>query len=261
MALNSIDYIIYRELHKAKCIPPNPDVLELGEANWYGDMKLTQLTEAIREYAAPECRLDLIKKLEKLLKQEDPDTSGGIYFDIAKIFYRTFLNYRSIEAIDFDGTAQAMRYDLNEPVPLEKRYHVIINTGTAEHIFNVFQFFKTVHERTLPGGLMIHAIPFTGWLDHGFYNFNPTFVADLAVTNRYQMLLWIYGELNPPKVVQLTNIEQVHAMAQKRELGGNSLQYAVLRKAGDEAPFSIPMQGIYARRVSGEAARDWVEMR
>ena len=45
MALNVIDYVIYRELSKAKLVPAQPDVLELGEANWYGDVEITQLAE------------------------------------------------------------------------------------------------------------------------------------------------------------------------------------------------------------------------
>jgi hypothetical protein len=79
-------------------------------------------------------------------------------------------------------------------VDLDRQFHVVINSGTAEHVFNACQFFKTVHERTFPGGLMIHAFPFVGWLDHGFYNFNPTLIADLAAANQYAFLIWVYSE-------------------------------------------------------------------
>lgn len=261
MAINAIDYAIYRELSKSKQIPPHPDILEIGEANWYGDVEITRLAEDIGVYANSECRLDLLKKLKQLVENSLHDPTGGIYFDIAKVFYKTFLDYRSIASIDLDGTENALRYDLNIPLPLENQYHVLINTGTAEHVFNIYQFFKTVHERTYPGGLMVHAFPFTGWLDHGFYNFSPTFVADLASANRYQMLSWVYGELLPTRVVQLKSIEQVHAMDRNKELGLNSLQYVVLRKPPQEVPFDIPMQGVYSCKVSDQTMRDWYQMR
>jgi hypothetical protein len=259
MAINAIDYVIYRELSKSKQIPARPDVLELGEANWYGDVEIAQLAQDIGEYANPDCRMELIKTLEQMLKKEP--RAASFHFDIAKVFYKTFLDFNTITAIDLDGTEKALRYDLNIRVPLEKQYHLVTNTGTAEHVFNIHQFFKTVHERTLPGGLMIHAMPFTGWLDHGFYSFNPTFVVDLAATNKYQVLLWVYGELRPTRIVQLKSIEQVHAMAANSQLGSNSLLYVVMRKAPQEAPFAVPMQGYYSRVVSDQAKQDWFQLR
>lgn len=261
MAISEIDYVIYSELSRAKQIPPQPDVLELGEANWYGDVEIARLAQDIGEYANPECCIELLKKLEQLVQKDPRIPFNRINFDIAKVFYKTFLDYRSITAIDLNGTDAALQYDLNVPVPLEKQYHIVVNTGTAEHVFNVCQFFKTVHERTLPGGLMIHSMPFTGWLDHGFFNFNPTFIADLATANQYQVLLWVYGELLPTRIVQLKNVEQVHAMAQKKELGSNSIQCVVMRKSLQEMPFAVPMQGFYARRISDQAERDWRQMR
>jgi hypothetical protein len=261
MALNAIDYIIYKELAKAKQIPANPDVLELGEANWYGDVSIGELVEDIKAFTAPARGLELLKDLKQVMSSCIGGANNQVSFDISKIFYKTFLNYRSITAIDLGGTDNALQYDLNIPVPLETQYHIVINTGTAEHIFNLFQFFKTVHERTLPGGLMIHAMPFTGWLDHGFFNFNPTFTVDLAAANCYQLLMWIYGEVKPLRIVQLKSIEQVHTMAQHNELGSNSLQYLVMQKPREETPFTAPMQGVYARKVSDQTKQDWVQMR
>jgi hypothetical protein len=258
MAISSIDYLVFRELAKAKAIPPQPDVLELGEANWYGDVEIGQLVGDIQEYANKDTRVELLKQLEILVSNLSAE---GVYFDIAKAFYKTFLDYRSITAIDLHGTSKALRYDLNEPVAMDRQFHVAINTGTAEHVFNVCQFFKTVHERTCPEGLMIHAFPFVGWLDHGFYNFNPTMIADLAAANQYVLLVWVYSESQPFRFVQIKNIEQLHEMKNRGEIRENSMLHAVLRKPREERIFVAPIQGYYSGSLSASATRDWTELK
>ena len=258
MAISAIDYLVFRALAKARAIPPQPDVLELGEANWYGDVDISLLVGDIQAYVDRDKQAELLRELEKLFSNLSAE---GVYFDIAKVFYKTFLNYRSIIAIDLHGSSKALRYNLNEPVSMDRQFHVVINTGTAEHVFNVFQFFKTVHERTCPGGLMIHAFPFLGWLDHGFYNFNPTLIADLAVANQYDLLVWMYSELQPFRFVQIKNIEQIHEMKKRGEMRENSMLHAVLRKPQNEQTFVAPMQGYYSGKLSELAVQDWTNLK
>jgi hypothetical protein len=258
MAISTVDCVVFRELSRSKAFPAHPDVLELGEANWYGDVTIEQLVADIQEFADADSRLELLRQLESLLMQP---SSSRFHFDVAKIFYRTFLGYRTITAIDLHGTEQALRLDLNLPVPIDGQFHVVMNSGTAEHVFNICQFFKTTHEKTRPGGLMIHALPFTGWLDHGFFNFNPTFVADLAAANQYQPLIWLHAESQPLRLIQIQSIAQVHEMGKRGELGTNSLHYVVLRKPQENRPFVVPMQGIYSGNVSAQAKEDWMKMR
>ncbi len=258
MAVSALDYVVFRELAKANAIPSQPDVLELGEANWYGDVEVGRLVGDIQERCSAERQKELLQELERLYSNL---SAQYVHFDIAKVFYKTFLDYRSITAIDFHGTPSALRYDLNAPIAMDRQFHVVINTGTAEHVFNVCQFMKTAHECTCPGGLMVHAFPFMGWLDHGFYNFNPTMIADLVAANKYVMMLWAYGEIQPFRIVQLQNIEQIHEMKKKGELRENSILYVVLRKPQDEKPFVLPMQGYYSGNLSETAAEDWQKLR
>jgi hypothetical protein len=253
MAISAVDCVVFRELAKSRTLPPNPDVLELGEANWYGDVSIDQLVADIQEFADGRS-LELLRELESLFVQPP---QSRIYFDIAKVFYKTFLDYRTITAIDLHGTEQALHFDLNTPVPLDLQYHIVLNTGTAEHVFNVYQVFKTVHERTHPGGLMIHTLPFTGFLDHGFFNFNPTFVADLAAANQYDLILWLHADSQPLRITQIQRIEQLHDMGKRGELGANSSHHVVLRKTAEERPFAVPIQGYYTGNVSDRVKEDW----
>ena len=182
-------------------------------------------------------------------------------WDLAKIFYKVFLDYSKITAIDFHGTPAALRLDLNTPVDLGEQFDVLLNLGTAEHVFNIWEFFRTSHRVTKPGGIMVHEMPFLGWLEHGFYSFNPTFYWDLAMANRYTLLVLAYTELSPPKVVQLLRREQIVEMAQAGALGRNANLYAVMKKADTETEFRAPAQGIYADAVSQDMVKAWVELR
>ncbi|MEQ8736392.1 MAG: hypothetical protein RIC29_15820 [Rhodospirillaceae bacterium] len=41
---------------------------------------------------------------------------------------------------------------------------------------------------------MLHVLPMTPYLNHGFYNYYPTLFSDIAVANKYKWLfLWFGG--------------------------------------------------------------------
>jgi hypothetical protein len=136
-----------------------------------------------------------------------------------------------------------------------------MNLGTAEHVCNVLQVFKTIHDFTLPSGLIVQALPFSGWVDHGFYNFNPTFYWDLAAANGYVMQLCVYTEIDPFKLVQLHRRESILELANAGQIGHNSMIYVLLRKPAQHAEFKVPIQGYYAEAISAEAAEAWMTLR
>lgn len=257
MAINIIEYNLLRRMRQENMLPLGADILELGEANWYGDVGLNVLSQDIAKYAAPERQQALAAQLQETVAANGKD----VMWDIAKIYWETFLRPASMTAIDFHGTEKALQLDLNGPIDLGRRFDIVMNIGTLEHVFNVAQGFKTVHDHTRPGGFMLHGMPFTGWVEHGFYNFNPTIIWDLAASNDYRIEMFVYSEIKPAKIVQLTEREQVLKMAKNREIGENSMIYVLLRRPDEEKPFQIPMQGFYARSISQEANAAWKALR
>jgi hypothetical protein len=231
-------------------------VLELGESEWHGDVPPDELHDLIDAVAVEGRREALHGRLDDLLQK--PSQYRG--WDLAKLFYSAVLDYSEIVAIDFHGTPAAKPIDLNGPVDLGGRFDIVIDGGTAEHVFNVYQFFRTCHELTRPGGLIVHNNPFRGWLEHGFYNFNPTFYWDLAAANNYDVLMMVYNETSPARLVQLSGREHIVDMARAGELGANAMLFAVYRKDGD-APFAVPSQGFYAKALSDKMVRAWHELR
>lgn len=257
MAITGIEYNLFKLLREQNVMPPGGDVLELGEANWYGDVDVRLLGQDIYRFVSEERRQEVFRHLDEIVVAK----RQGMLFEIAKIFWLTFLQPRSITAIDFHGTEQALKLDLNTSIDLGRQFHAVLNLGTAEHVFNVAQIFKTIHDHTEPGGVMVHGLPFSGWVDHGFFNFNPTFYWDLAAANGYTMMAAIYTELNPLKLIQLHGRESIIEMAKQEQIGKNSLIYVVMRKADLNSDFQIPLQGYYANTVSKEAAEAWKTLR
>jgi hypothetical protein len=260
MVLTQADYRLWKDLRDSGLIPPDPTVLEIGCANWYGDLDPTCLHADIDQYAEPWMRSELHGVLAEALKQ----TGQWWLFEVAEVFYDTFLRYKSIEAIDKHGPPHCLYRDLNHNVLGTKtpQHNILINSGTAEHIFNQGQFWQTCHEVVKPGGLMVHALPLWGWLDHGFYNYHPTFVADLAEANGYEILRWVFVQFEPFIYLSTlaTGPKGYHGLAAQLGTNRSSMMYVVFRKAQDRE-FRVPQQGVYSERATDQQKADWLTKR
>jgi hypothetical protein len=94
-------------------------------------------------------------------------------------------------AIDIDGSPGSIPLDLNyDSVPSEVvgKYDLVTNFGTTEHIANQLNAFKVIHDLTRHGGIMAHALPAQGMLNHGLVNYNLKFFWMLARSNGYRFL-------------------------------------------------------------------------
>ena len=204
MALTKADVEMWDKLAAIDAIPANPAILEIGEANWFGDVA-----------PAPE------------------DYSPNL-FEVAKKYYARIFKPREQVAIDFRGPT-SLKLDLNHPISIEgdepgtrKLFDLIINTGTLEHVFNQGQAFKTVHEHCAVNGVMMHAVPWTGWVNHGFFCYQPCFFHDLAGANGYEILHSMEWRAGMQKTGEL-------------EVTDNVMLYVALRKLKD-LPFQYPIQ-------------------
>jgi len=99
------------------------------------------------------------------------------------------------ECVDVDGRVGTLVLDLNfDSVPMEHRgrYDLVTNHGTSEHLINQYNVFKMMHDFAAPRGIMMHAVPFTVHLEHGFFNYQPNFFECLARYNSYETLgIWV----------------------------------------------------------------------
>lgn len=158
----------------------------------------------------------------------------------------------SYQCVDLDPSFNSIRMDLNlDSVPdAEKgKYDFVTNHGTSEHLLNQYNCFKVMHEFCRAGGLMLHAVPFTVHLEHGFFNYQPNFFSALARYNAYETLgIWIGPDWQLASLIpwEIGLMEHLALNAKTTHL-----LVVLLRKSRDQ-PFSIPFQEMYEGMVPEE---------
>ena len=105
--------------------------------------------------------------------------------------YFCSIGFKDYKSIDINGAYESFQFDLNKNISktynFNQKYDLVINNGTGEHVFNQYELFLNFHNLTKIGGIMLNILPFIDWINHGFYNFNPIFFADLAASNNYEI--------------------------------------------------------------------------
>ena len=199
------------------------------------------------------------KKLEKLIHTDKFSTKD--YFESIG-----FIKYKSI---DINGAYGSYPFDLNKNISknynFNEQYDLVINNGTGEHVFNQYSLYLNFHNLTKTNGIMLNILPFIDWINHGFYNFNPIFFADLAASNNYKIIKIslanrngaelklqgdnfeiLFDQIKPNK--NNSKFEKMIEIA-KDKIGKNILLVVSTRKLTND-PFKIPLQGKYLADIS-----------
>ena len=84
--------------------------------------------------------------------------------------------------------------DLNGPLEadLAGGFDIVLDAGTMEHCFNVGQAVRNILDMAKVVGFIIHQNPMT-MINHGFFNFSPTFYHDFYGHNGHQLMAPICG--------------------------------------------------------------------
>ena len=257
MAIAAVHYNFFNHLKQRNELPEAKSILEIGEQNWYGDLDPEILMQDIEKYIPTHKREKLLQTARLILSQT-PRTL--MLFNAAKLFYRIYFNTEKIRSIDLHGTNLALKLDLNFPHDLGEQFDCIFNLGTAEHVFNVYQCFKSMHQWLKVGGRIYHCLPMHGEIDHGFYNFHPTFYWDLAYANKYKIISIAKGTSN-----------SLHFASDRGSLSKNISSQdtkkcygliVVFEKTTENA-FTIPQQGRYDDSLAEQAeiTSSWKEQR
>src|SRR5678816_799795 len=222
MAISGTHYRLLKSIQPI--LPQGGTLLEIGEANWYGDLDPSVMYDDIIEARPTDVLSDKTLRLTEAIRSRK-------LHEIAKACYQVLFAPSRIVSIDMNGTPAALRQDLNGEIDLgnwiwccgslreglvcpcchkEGRncslgfdFDIAINHGTAEHVFNIAQVFKTMHDLTCTDGLMIHESPFTGWIDHGVYGLQPTLFYDLAAANGYEIVLVAIEQIESGTIIRL----------------------------------------------------------
>lgn len=97
-------------------------------------------------------------------------------------------DYYDIDKFDFDKPK--ITHDLQYPI--DSKFHdffnLIIDSGTLEHIFDVRSVMENITKITKVGGYVLQFIPAQNMLNHGFYQFSPTFFYDFYTSNGFEIV-------------------------------------------------------------------------
>jgi hypothetical protein len=106
------------------------------------------------------------------------EASAVLEGDFAEALF-TLLGARQVSSVDASDYEQATHiHDFNQPLPtsLAKRFLVVHDGGTIEHVFNIAQAFKCCMEMVRVGGHFIQVNEANNYMGHGFWQFCPELV-------------------------------------------------------------------------------------
>lgn len=158
-------------------------ILQLGRQDAYFDF------DTLRSQAN---RFDIELKSTPIRTVENPWTKQQV-IDDQTLF--SALGFETVDSLDFVADEKpSIVHDLNEEVPtsFHGRWDIVYDGGTLEHVFDVATALRNIHSMVKPGGLAIHESPTNNYVDHGFWQINPTLLFDFYSANGYEILeAWI----------------------------------------------------------------------
>jgi len=274
MAISLTHYQLLKLLKERGELPQGGRILEIGKANWYGDAPVDVVRADLREVRIAKAKEQGAGIYDEgwhthcaFTGQGQSDAMSGRpgdgpdLFMVARFVYEICFGATDVDAIDSDPNAgDAMKIDLNKPIDFNDNYSAVINHGTAEHVFNIANVFKVMHDACEVGGMMIHESPFTGWTSHGFYSLQPTLFFDVARENGYEMVLVATEHLRSRTFAEWKSHDDILAAKFCDQLSDHLMLFVAMRKVRDEA-FRIPTQGIYAASASQFVRQMWGVLR
>ena len=164
LILNSIELFLIETQNN--CIDiKNKNLLILGYQQIY--FNKSQLSELLSSYN---------KKINHVQKSE---------VELIELFKD--LNFKNIDVLDISSYEGAnIIEDMNKKIQnkkLENYYDFILDWGTIEHVFNIPNYLSNINFMLNKNGYYYGVTPINGWLDHGFYQFSPTFFYDVFKKN------------------------------------------------------------------------------
>ena len=169
-------------------------LLDFGSSNLYL-APVEQIVDFVKRHN-PNPRSDLDSWAARLSAGSMQDASGqalnqsfaGELFEAIGMIY---------DAIDIADGYKTTIVDLNSrhlPANMVGAYDSVVNCGTSEHILNQMNVFAAIHAATKQNGLIMHAVPSVGYVDHCYFTYTSRLFFDLAGYNQYEVVdMWYEG--------------------------------------------------------------------
>ena len=172
----------------------------------------------------------------------------------ARYFYES-LDIKEYQSIDINADHGAIPHDLNKPFEDRSKFNkfdIVTDHGSCEHVFNIAECYRTMHNLAKPGGYII--IAQAVWKSNGYFKFDESFFEGIAAANNYKIIFNSYVLSTGDKTINGSD-HQFH-LPRNRELFNvldfSKLEdlniYGVLQKTKEDK-FKIPYQNKLMREV------------
>ena len=169
-------------------------ILDIGSSNLYS-APAAGIADFVRKYGPPDVSgvEDFAARLAAG-SAYDPVRGGLNEAFAGELFEKAGMRYESLDIADGYRTTIL---DLNTaalPAELQRRFDLVLNFGTTEHILNQMNCFRVIHDATSVGGYIYHSLPAVGYVNHGYVTYTGRCFFDVASFNRYELVAcWFDG--------------------------------------------------------------------
>jgi len=128
--------------------------------------------------------LDEVKSVCELGAQNHHDLPGTPF--MSEWYQRKGIDYM---CIDLNGENEAKKWDLDQPVKTTKKFDLVTDMGTTEHLKDIYMGFWNMNKLAKVGAMMYHENPKTNnWPKHGYHYRTTSFYTELAEKTGYSIL-------------------------------------------------------------------------
>jgi SAM-dependent methyltransferase len=167
------------------------------------------------------------------------------------------LGFSEVQSLDFnDFEGSTICHDLNLPVPkkLHGRFDWVLDFGTIEHIFDVREVLGNICDLLSKSGVVVHLSPTNNHVDHGFYQFSPTFFQDYYVANGWEIIDCAVIDYSRKHSTEPWKVLEYEIKKMERlSFGGWGSQllatYFVAQKIDSARRGIVPQQGYYKNKL------------
>jgi len=157
-------------------IPYDGSILEMGSQDINKDVPKDEIRLILSKIHKENCSCDDI--IGQYFTEDNT-------WKVGNLFRGSSIRYRAIDIYPEDFVIEADLNSLQVPESENGSFDLITNFGTTEHVTDQVNVFRIMHDYLKVGGYCFHNVPFTGYFNHGLYNYNPIFFLFLAQANSY----------------------------------------------------------------------------
>jgi hypothetical protein len=239
MGMNVLVLSILRQIRPH--LPEDANVCCLG----YPDVLVSQeqAKQALGDEIA--ARLTYRPDSDQILAWHGLQSKLDRVIDAQSLFAAMGMRFTAIDLVASRGNERIVDLNCALAPDLMEAFDVVLDAGTMEHCFNIGQTMRNIVDMAKVGGFVVHLNPMT-MINHGFFNFSPTFYYDFYGQNGHPLAAPIHG-------VSVNGIEvtsyQLDPIRRQTVEDRNGSIMCVARKAHSR-PLVWPMQSKYLKNPS-----------